>query len=397
MAQSNLVRLAKRGDTIAIATLLNRAFQKQNVTVRVRSDGSCLRILLEGKPLPEQSQAIALIRQGMMRLQPDRIHSVQVFGRLPGATRALWTEAFLLEEVPDVTSLSEPELSLEQSLSETEESSQSYLQSAKPLDQAVETRVVATGVSLRPKAINSKGVGALLTGFVLAVILFALGPLKVLFHGFLILVHEVGHALTHWLFGRPAIPAVNILFGGGITLVFGQSLLLIALIYLGIAFLIYLCRSYPRLQGVLVLLTLIYTYCLLTRTNTMLSTFMGHGMELVAIAVCLYFSTSGYFCRIPGDRAIYAMLGFFTLFSDVQFSWQLGHDADFRAWYEGGIGGMLDNDFVILANEYFGVNLSAIANLFLIGCLLAPAIAFLAFRYESWWLRGMHQLLKQRF
>lgn len=359
MAQSNLVRLAKRGDTIAIATLLNRAFHRQKVTVRVQLQGSCLKILLEGSPLPEQNQAIALIHQGMQRLQPERIHSIQVYGRLPGATRPLWTEALLLEG-PDSPADREPEL------------------------------------SLQPRAIEAKGIGALLTGFVLAVILFALGPLRVLFHGFLILVHEIGHAVTHWLFGRPAIPSVNILFGGGITLVFGQSLWLIVLIYLGIAFLIYLCRAYPRLQGILVLLTLVYTVCLLTRTNTMLSTFMGHGMELVAIAVCLYCSTSGYFCRIPGDRAIYAMLGCFTLFSDVQFSWQLSHDADFRAWYEGGIGGMIDNDFVILANEYFGVDLSAIANVFLIGCLLAPTIAFLAFRYEAWWIRGISQLLKKQ-
>lgn len=394
MAQSNLVILAKRGDTIAIATLLNRAFQKQNVTVRVHCDGSCLKILLEGKPLPEQSQAIALIRQGMQRLQPDRIHSVQVYGRLSGATKPLWTEAFLLDEL-DAAPLPSPEPTPASSLPEAKESIQTPTSDRKA-DQPLTTRITTSAKVLRPKAIEAKGIGALLTGLVLAVILFTLGPLKVLFHGFLILVHEVGHAITHWLFGRPAIPTVNILFGGGITLTFGQSPFLIALIYLGIAFLIYLCRAYPRLQGVLVLLTLVYTYCLLTRTNTMLSTAMGHGMELVALAACLYCSTSGYFCRIPGDRAIYAMLGFFTLFSDVQFSWQLTHDADFRAWYEGGIGGMIDNDFVILANEYFGVNLSTIANLFLIGCLLATAIAFLAFRYESWWLRGINQLLKKR-
>ncbi len=391
MAQSNLVRLAQRGDPIAIATLLTRALQKQNITVRVRSDGSCLRILLEGTPLPEPHQAIALILPGLQRLHPDRIHSVQVMGRLPGATRPLWMETFLLD-VPATDPPTEPTPSEVSPLATEEFQTQPRQQSPDRLP----TRIPSTGQSLQSKAIDSKGIGALLIGFGLAVILFKVGPLNVLFHGFLILVHEVGHAVTHWLFGRPAIPTVNILFGGGITLTFGQSPLLIALIYLGVAFLIYLCRFYPRLQGVLVLLTLIYTACLLTRTNMILSTFMGHGMELVAIAVCLYFAASGYFCRIPGDRAIYAMLGFFTLFSDVQFSWQLTHDADFRAWYEGGIGGMIDNDFVILANEYFGVNLSVIANLFLIGCLLAPAIAFLTFRYESWWIRGINQLLSQR-
>jgi hypothetical protein len=393
MAQSNLIKLAKQGDTIAIATLLNRALRQQNLTVRVHSSGSGLKILLEGKPVPEQQQAIALIRQGMLRLQPAHISSVQVFGRLAGATRPLWSETILLDQMDAVSDPVAHPSSKSSPLDAEERVDPDPVLQNQEVTHLPVSRIPVTAQALRPKAIGANGIGALLTGFVLAILLFTLGPLKTMFHGFLILVHEIGHAATHWLFGRPAIPSVNILFGGGITLTFGQSPILLALIYGAIACLMYLCRSYPRLQGVLVLFTLGYTFCLLTRTNTMLSTLMGHGMELVAIALCLYLATSGYYCRIPGDRAIYAMLGFFTLFSDVQFSWRLTHDADFRAWYEGGIGGMIDNDFVILANEYFGVNLSAIANLFLIACLLAPAIAFLVFRYESWCLRGIRQVL----
>jgi hypothetical protein len=229
---------------------------------------------------------------------------------------------------------------------------------------------------------------------VLAIVLFSLGPLNLLFRGFLILVHEVGHAVTHWLFGRPAIPTVNLLFGGGVTLVLGQSALLIGLIYAGMAFLIYCLRSYPRLQGCLVAIAILYTLCLSGQMNTMLATFMGHGMELVAIFVCLYLAASGYFCRITGDRTIYAMLGFFTYFCDVQFSWRLIHDPDFRSWYEGGIGGMIDNDFVILANEYVGVDLSAIATGFLLACLVTPILVFLVLRYQNWLIRGINSLLQ---
>jgi len=88
------------------------------------------------------------------------------------------------------------------------------------------------------------------------------------------------------------------------------------------------------------------------------------------------------------------MLGFFTWFYDLQFSWKLIHDEDFRAFYEGGIGGVLDNDFVILATEYFQTDLAAIAQWFLIACLLSPVVAFLVLRYEAWLKRGLRTLLQ---
>ncbi|MCY7392444.1 MAG: hypothetical protein LH647_13460, partial [Leptolyngbyaceae cyanobacterium CAN_BIN12] len=60
----------------------------------------------------------------------------------------------------------------------------------------------------------------------------------------------------------------------------------------------------------------------------------------------------------------------------------------------GGIGGVLDNDFVILATEYFQTDLAAIAQWFLVACLLAPVFAFLVLRYESWLKRRLHVLLQ---
>ena len=207
------------------------------------------------------------------------------------------------------------------------------------------------------------------------------------------MVHEVGHALTHWLFGRPAIPMIDFAFGGGITLSFDQSWLILGLIYLAIAYLLWLCRVYPRLQGVLVLLTGLYSFCLFTNWNLILSTFMGHGMEILAVFSCFYLSISGYFCRMAGDRAIYAMLGFFTWFCDLQFSWQLLYDSDFQAWYDEGKGGVIDNDLVILASDYFNTNLSTVVSCFLIGCIAAPILAFLLFRYESWFRFKFSQLL----
>jgi len=357
MNEWELVKLAKEGEIWAISALLNQMFVDRAITVKISLQSTCLRILLEADQVPDSETAIALIQERMQDIKSDRIQSVQVFGRVNGVNRSVWTETLILEPSASVTpkAIYHPQTSVSHSRSLI-------------------------------RSIDSKGLSALLTGFILAIVLFIISPFRVLFHGFLILVHEIGHAVTHWLFGRPAIPTVNLAYGGGVTLVFDQSIFVICLVYLAIAFLAYCCRRYLFLLVLIGIFTSIYSICLSTSINLMLSTFMGHGMELVAISVCLYLSISGYFCRSSGDRSIYSMLGFFTLFADVQFAWNLSHDLDYREMYEGGIGGVIDNDFVILARDYFNVDLSVVANDFLIGCVVVPLIVFLVF-YSEFWLR----------
>lgn len=378
MTQSTLLLQAKQGNPTAIATLLNRSLQAKGITASAQLEGNCLTIELASTHPINQASAIAFIRQGLNRLQPHRIHSVLVSAQPQQAEAFAWMETFELDGMtapPGADSVQidpEPD-STPEPIPSAPIPAHSPRPSRSPRPTAPHSRP-----SQRQPAISTKGVEALIIGAVAAIVLFSVGFLKVLFYGAVILVHEVGHAVTHWAFGRPAIPTVNLLFGGGITLTFGQVWLLNALIYLGIGCLIYRLRRKPRLQGIAVLLTVIYTFCLLTPTNLMLAVAMGHGLELIAIAVCLYLSASGKLCRIPGDRAIYAMLGCFILFSSLEFYWKLLQDPDFREWYEGGIGGMIDNDLVILATQYFHVDLSRVVGVFLVGCLLAPAIGLSA-------------------
>lgn len=78
-----------------------------------------------------------------------------------------------------------------------------------------------------------------------------------------------------------------------------------------------------------------------------------------------------------------------------QFGWKLIYDPDFRDWYLRGKGGVLDNDFTILADDYFHVNLSVVAGCLLICYLLAPLVAFILFRYEQVWKKWVDVLSKQ--
>lgn len=384
MAPSTVMTQAKQGNPNAIATLLNQALQPKGITATAQLEGNCLTIELSSAHPITQSSTVAFIKQGLNRLQPRRIHTVFVCTQIGQADEFAWMETFDLEGMAHRSTATVPA-----------EPSPEPLSSATLQPNPRETAIAPPAPSHQPRTprhpsdpatahkrqtggIPVKGVEALLIGLVAAIVLFRVQFLKVLFNGSVILVHEVGHAVTHWAFGRPAIPTVNILFGGGITISGGQIWFLNVLIYLGIGYFIYRLREQPHHQGVAVLLTLVYTYCLFTRTNQMLAVFMGHGMELIAIAVCLYLSASGRLCRIRGDRAIYGMLGFFIFLVRIEFYWQLLHNAEFREWYEGGIGGLIDNDLVILANEYFQVDLSRIAGVLLGACLLAPAIGLLA-------------------
>lgn len=384
MSQSGGVRQqAKQGNPEAIETLLNQALLHKQMTTQVSLEDGWLYIALHCQANPDLQTALVLIDREISRLNSLLIRRIRIEADSQQQEEFAWSQEFDLGTYSQVGNT--PAIVRDRS-------SPSPAPHPPNLPHPPHLSPLPKP-GLAPLKINNQGLNALVVGFLLAIVLINVGILRVLFYGFNVLVHELGHAVTHWLFGRPAIPTVNILYGGGVTLTGGQSPLLIGLVYAGIGYLFYRSRHYPRVLGVLAGCTALYTLCLLTSLNIILSIFMGKGMEAIAIVVCLYLAISGYYCRFVGDRAIYAMLGFYTFFSGVQFSWQLLHDANYRANYEEGIGGgVIDNDFVILATQYFHVDLSAIANFFLLCCLLAPAIAFLLYRYERWWVNGIQQL-----
>lgn len=403
-----LRELAKQGDPEAIATLLNVALAEPGITTQVSWQDYNLHVVLQAETIPDRARMLVAIDRELMALDSFLIQKLVVEGQTWGRKTGDWQEEFKLgtygKTIAQPLSIATENKPLPSTTQDLELNQISpCLQHPSGTGRGTGEQVTryttyrrtlaSSPVQPRSQAVTNAGWGAVLTGLVLAVILFILSPLKLLFRGFLVMVHEVGHALTHWLFGRPAIPMIDFAFGGGITLSFEQSWLILGLIYLAIAYLIWLCRVYPRLQGVLVLFTGLYSFCLFTHWNLILSTFMGHGMEILAIFICFYLAISGYFCRLGGDRAIYAMLGFFTWFCDLQFSWQLLYDLDFQSWYGEGKGGVIDNDLVILASDYFNTDLASVVGFLVAGCIAAPILAFLLFRYEAWLRTALNKLL----
>ena len=233
--------------------------------------------------------------------------------------------------------------------------------------------------------IDKTGWISLTLGGVAAAFIFLFPFWVYVFHTFITLVHEFGHSVLGWLFGYPTIPAFDFVYGGGVAIHFTRKPGLLIIIYLLLAFSLYTFRKNRFTFIVLIITTLLYTLFAFTPIHEVLILFMGHGMELIFSALFLYRAISGSAVIVPAERPLYAFVGFFTQFSNINFAHKLLTDHDFRFLYEQGKGGMLANDFVRIAQDYLNVNLNTVIYFFLFCSLFPPLLAFLAHRYLAYW------------
>ena len=366
----NLKQLAKQGDLEAIASLLNRAVEHKRMTAKVSLNDGCLKVILESERVPEQDVAVVLIDRELVKLHLPMIKQVEISGQKVGEILPAWVQYFQLGSQVHAP-ISHP--------------LKPAIQPKRRQDSDYKSRFIAFGSRLPTQSINSEGWQSLAAGFFLAILLSLSSQLTFFFSYFIILVHELGHACTGWIFGYPSIPAFNFINGGGITLQQERVTLIIGLIYLVISSLFYFYRKNRLTWQFIATSTAIYSLCAFTDIHKILNLFMGHGFELLFAGIFLYRAISGYGCRYSIERPLYGMLAFFTVFYDIRFAWQLIFEPSVRATYEEGIGGVLDNDFVILAGEYFRVDLSVVVAFFLALCVLTPLLTFLCFRYKNVW------------
>jgi hypothetical protein len=106
-------------------------------------------------------------------------------------------------------------------------------------------------------------------------------------HFLIAIVHEPGHALTHWLFGEPALPLLTPEKGGGVTYNVGRSTALTIFVYaLMISVLGLLLRKklWRRAAG-LACFIILHALLVLTGWDRFVSMMMGHGAEMMAGSV----------------------------------------------------------------------------------------------------------------
>lgn len=233
------------------------------------------------------------------------------------------------------------------------------------------------------RGIDRAGWTAVGVGAGLALVALELPFVSFVLSWFVTLVHELGHALAGWLYGYPSIPAFDFVYGGGVT-AHGSRVRLIPVVVagaLGVAAWVFR-RNPPSLVLAVGLLAL-YAATAWTPAHHAVVVAMGHGGELLFATLFLHRAASGRACERPGERTLYALVGFFVVFHDVRFAWRLWTSPLERELYGAAKGGGHWMDFSRLANETFGVPLEAVAAAFLGLCLLPPVAAFAVNHYRG--------------
>lgn len=196
------------------------------------------------------------------------------------------------------------------------------------------------------------------------------------------LVHEMGHALTGWLYGYPSIPAFDFVYGGGITSHTQRAPWLAVAVQAGLVALLWLFRRNPASLALALGANALYALTAWTDAHEAVITAMGHGSELIIAGIFVHRALSGRACHHGAERATYAFAGFFITFDNLRFAYLLASSPYHRAVYEGSKGGGHWMDFSVLA-QTFHTSLEQIAGVFFVLCLLPPLVAFLANHYRG--------------
>lgn len=245
---------------------------------------------------------------------------------------------------------------------------------------------------LETPALSHEAWRALGIGFALAAILSIVPWTGILFNPLVTLVHEMGHAATAWLFGYPAIPSFDFSEGGGVTATFDRIPSLLVVPYaLLLAGLWKVRHHFPSVISV-VCVGLGYTVMAFGRWHSMAMVAMGHGGELVMIAVFMHRAMSGTSLLQADERPAYAMCAFLIWLHDTKFFLSLARNPDTQSWYAEGKS-YADNDLTILAADYFNASVARLALIFFLLSLIALLLPRLLYKYEgalaAWRMRAL--------
>jgi hypothetical protein len=225
-----------------------------------------------------------------------------------------------------------------------------------------------------------------LLGLVGAVIAHLFWPLRAALLTLKTLFHEIGHAVAGWLFGYPAIPAFDFIFGGGMTHYNNFQPFLALLVAVAFAYAAWRFRENTPVVTAIAVIFLLWLVIVTKewRRETVLAS-AGVAFELILGAIFLYMALSGRGWRRPEiERPLGAMVAFFVQLYSWIFAFQLIRDVDFREWYREGKGGALMNDLEVVALNlkiYLGMNTSieGVAKMLVLFSLIPPAVAI------YWW------------
>jgi len=214
---------------------------------------------------------------------------------------------------------------------------------------------------------------ALAWGFGLAVLVSVVPFLRFVLSYLTILVHELGHTACSWLFGYPALPAFDFVYGGGFSVDFGRSTPLLVILTGLLALGLFGLRRWPRAFVAGLVVVALWVLAAVSPLHEALILAMGHGAEAVFAGIFLYRAATGSATQWPEvERPLYAMVGFFIIIQGAFFALGLAADPARREIYGAAKGGGHMMDLSRLARDYLGTGLPLVALCFLLLFLAVP-------------------------
>lgn len=91
-SKSNILTLAKQGNTQAIASILNYFFKEKRITTQASITNTSLKLVLESAQVPDKKILVPLVSQAINQLNIQSINSVKVVGQAIGANSPRWVQ-----------------------------------------------------------------------------------------------------------------------------------------------------------------------------------------------------------------------------------------------------------------------------------------------------------------
>lgn len=198
-------------------------------------------------------------------------------------------------------------------------------------------------------------------------------------------LHELGHALARWALGYPALPRLDLEYGGGFTDYGARSLWLLFLVWGLMAGAIVWCRAKNRRRATVALYSLLLVHAIIAfqPLHEAVILYMGHGMEVLAAFACVI-AAARLRERWPAFwRGALAAAGLYVLLKNALLCMGLALSRDQRLEYAFMKGGRGLGDYSRIADiTGWDIEVAAGVMLVLVMGLLAAATIYARRREE---------------
>ncbi len=192
---------------------------------------------------------------------------------------------------------------------------------------------------------------SLVIAIILALIVKIIPMLNFIIYYYTITAHELGHAITGWVYGYISIPTFDFINGGGTTYYVSRPVILQFLVVCIIFFLLYKAntKSEKNITVTIIIIATIFCFTFLSPAHTFLLSFMGIGGELSFGFIIGWYALSMLKLSMNKKAVIYLFLATILWLNTIWFAVDLLFSRVSMSKYLTGKDG-IQNDLVKLSD-----------------------------------------------